>query len=148
VAFHRILCPIDFSPGADEALRLAAGLARDANASLVLLHVQELPTWAFAGHLAPEVIAQLVEVEETELAKWKRRAAELGAREVATRYLTGAAWDQIVAAARDDREIDLVVMGTRGRTGLSRALLGSVAERVVRHAPCPVMVVRSRAGGS
>jgi universal stress protein A len=85
--------------------------------------------------------------EEVELAEWKAHAKELGANEVATRVLTGAPWDQIVAAARDDSAIDLIVMGTHGRTGLKHALLGSVAEKTVRHAPCPVLVVRSRTEG-
>jgi nucleotide-binding universal stress UspA family protein len=53
-------------------------------------------------------------------------------------------WDEIVGIAREDRAIDLIVLGTHGRTGIRRALIGSVAERVVRHAPCTVMVVGSR----
>jgi nucleotide-binding universal stress UspA family protein len=59
----------------------------------------------------------------------------------AGRYLTGMPWDQMTTLARDDRTSDLVVMGTHGRTGLAYALLGSVDEKVVRDAPCPVHVV-------
>jgi nucleotide-binding universal stress UspA family protein len=68
----------------------------------------------------------------------------MGVREVQARSETGAAWDRIVAIADADPAIGLIVMGTRGRTGLPRALLGSVAEKVVRHAPCSVLVARER----
>lgn len=146
MGFHKIMCPVDFSPGSREALVAAAELARDANAALVLAHVWEPSQWAIGGEfqLAPQVIQEMVDSEEAELAKWKAHAKELGVKEVATRFLTGAPWDQIVSAARDDRAIDLIVMGTHGRTGLKHVLLGSVAEKTVRHAPCPVLVVRSR----
>jgi nucleotide-binding universal stress UspA family protein len=90
------------------------------------------------------VIQQLADTEETELAKCKTYAKELGAADVATLFLSGTAWDEIVSAAHKDPTIDLIVMGTHGRTGLKHALLGSVAEKTVRHAPCPVLVVRKR----
>ena len=144
--FHKIMCPVDFSPGSRLALVAAAELARDANASLVLAHVWEPSQWAVGSELtlSPDAIQSMVDFEEAELAKWKTHARELGVKEIATRFLTGAAWDQIVSAARDDRAIDLIVMGTHGRTGLKHVLLGSVAEKTVRHAPCPVLVVRAR----
>lgn len=145
MSFHKILCPIDFSPGAREAMRVAVELARDAGASLVLAHVWDRQPWLYNGPdyaIAPGVIQEAVDTAEAELARWKISARELGAKEVATRFLIGAPWDQIVSAARDDRAIDLIVMGTHGRTGLTHVLLGSVAEKVVRHAPCAVLVVR------
>lgn len=60
-------------------------------------------------------------------------------KKIAIKFLEGAPWDQIISTAREDPAIDLIVMGTHGRTGVKRALIGSVAERVVRHAPCAVM---------
>jgi nucleotide-binding universal stress UspA family protein len=143
--FRKILCPVDFSAGSRVALIAAAELARDGNASLVLAHVSETSSWqVMTGfQLVPEVIHQVADSEEAKLAEWKAHARELGVKEVATRLLAGAAWDQIVTAARDDRSIDLIVMGTHGRSGLKHALVGSVAEKTVRHAPCPVLVVRS-----
>ena len=149
MSFHKIMVPVDFSPGSRDALRVAASLALEAQAQLVLAHVWQPSQWAIGGEfqLAPEVIQDLVDSEQAELAKWKTEAKELGVKEVATRFLTGAAWDQIVDAATDDRSIDLIVMGTHGRTGIKHVLLGSVAEKVVRHAPCPVLVVRVRDGG-
>ena len=149
MSFHKILCPIDFSPGAREAMRVAVELAREAGASLVLAHVWDRQPWLNNGpdyNVAPGVLQDVIDSAEAELASWKISARELGAKEVATRFLTGAPWDQIVSAARDDRAIDLIVMGTHGRTGLSHVLLGSVAEKVVRHAPCAVLVVRPGVG--
>jgi nucleotide-binding universal stress UspA family protein len=81
---------------------------------------------------------------KAQLQGWKHDAIQQGVRDVDTMLTEGSAWDRLCAIARDDRSIELVVVGTHGRTGVSRALIGSVAERVVRHAPCSVMVVRSR----
>jgi universal stress protein A len=148
MAFTKILCPVDFSPASRAALQVAAQLARESSASLVLAHVFEPSRWVVAGEiqLAPEVIQGMLEAEEAELASWKTTAMRRGAREVTTRFLTGVAWDQIVGLTRDDPAIDLVVMGTHGRTGLQHVLVGSVAEKVVRHAPCTAMIVRARNG--
>jgi universal stress protein A len=148
MAFHNILCPIDFSPGAREALRVACELARGHKALLVLAHVYNPAQWAVGSEFqfAPSAIQQAVDAEEAELAIWKVHAKELGAPEVGTLFLTGSPWDRITRAAQDDPTIDLIVMGTHGRTGLKHVLLGSVAERTVRHAPCAVLVVRPREG--
>jgi nucleotide-binding universal stress UspA family protein len=142
--FTKILCPVDFSSISREALRVAAELVRDSSASLVLAHVSESPPWSMRGDISapPEVVQGMLDSEQAELARWHVLTKELGVREVAVRFLTGVPWDQIVAVARSDRSIDLVVMGTHGRTGLAHVLLGSVAEKVVRHAPCAVLVVR------
>jgi len=146
MGFHKILCPIDFSPCAREAMKHAAGLARESNATLILAHVWEPSVWAVGGDLSPEVVGEMVATEQQQLNEWRRDARALGAPEVGIAFLTGAPWDQITGYVRSDSAIDLVVMGTRGRTGIKHALLGSVAERVVRHAPCSVFVVRSRGG--
>jgi len=143
MVFHRILCPIDFSSGSREALRVAAELARGSDAALVVVHVWQPTQWAAAEvQLAPGVLQDLLDSEHAELARWRAQATELRGGEVDVKFLTGAPWDQIVGVARADRAIDLIVMGTHGRTGLRHVLLGSVAERVVRHAPCAVLVVR------
>lgn len=144
MVFTRIMCAVDFSAGARKALRVAAALARESSTPLVLAHVWHPAEWAVAGEppLSPSAIEGMVEAEQTQLTRWMALARELGAREVSTRFLTGLPWDQIVTLARHDRTIDLIVMGTHGRTGLSHVLLGSVAEEVARHAPCAVMVVR------
>lgn len=145
MAFHRIMCPVDFSAGSSEALRVAAELARERDAALVLVHVWSPAQMTMGeGYLAPTVIQDMVDGETAQLAKSKTEAQQLGVKEVATRLLTGVPWDEIVSAARSDSAVDLIVIGTHGRTGLAHVLLGSVAEKVVRHAPCPVLVVRRR----
>lgn len=147
MVFTKILCPVDFSSSSREALRLAAELARDSPALLVLAHVWEPPRWSTGEiPLAPSVTQDMVDAEEAELARWKAEAEKLGAKEIAVQLLSGVPWDEIVTLAKTDPAIDLVVMGTHGRTGIKHVLLGSVAEKVVRHAPCPVLVVRAREG--
>lgn len=147
MGFHKILCPIDFSAGSRIALTSAAELARASNAPLVLLYVSERSPWqAMTGfQLVPEVVERVAASEQTELAAWQTAAKELGVADVSSRLVTGTPWDRIVAMARDDRAIDLIVMGTHGRTGLEHALIGSVAEKTIRHAPCSVFVVRKPA---
>lgn len=83
---------------------------------------------------------------ENSLGEAAREATQLGAPHVSTRFLTGVPWDQIVKTLGDDARYDLVVMGTQGRTGLARVLLGSVTEKVIRHAPCSVLAVRGHDG--
>lgn len=78
------------------------------------------------------------------LEQWADQARRAGAPEVSSRFVEGVAWDRIVDAAKRDSSIDLIVMGTHGRTGLKAALIGSVAEKVVRHPPCRVLVTRER----
>jgi universal stress protein A len=142
MGFHKILCPVDFSAGSREALRVATSIAGESGAALVLAHVWQPP---MVGELqfAPRALDGMAESEQAELASWSGLAKELGASAVETRFLTGSPWDQIVHATRDDPEFDLVVMGTHGRTGITHMLMGSVAEKVVRHAPCNVLVVRA-----
>jgi nucleotide-binding universal stress UspA family protein len=145
MGFTKIVCPVDFSPGSRQALRAAAELSRDWSAAVTLVHVWEPPKWS-SGEvmLAPEVVQSTIDAEQAELEIWKTTAKQLGAREVDTRFLTGVAWDTLVELLKGDPAIDLVVMGTHGRTGLRHVLLGSVAEKLVRFAPCAVLVVRDR----
>ena len=142
MSFHKILCPTDFSDGSRQALRLAIDrLGPDSH--LVLLHVWEPPyVYGPDAGLPGAVVVETKALAEAELARWKGEAEQLGARGVSTVLAGGAPWHEIVEVARRDPSIDLIVMGTHGRTGLSHVLLGSVAEKVVRHASCPVLVAR------
>ena len=146
MTFKNILCAIDFSDPSREALRAAAELARTSQATLVLVHVWQAPLWTtdYGIQLPSDALLEARRAEETNLASWRAEAEQLGASAVTTRLARGVPWDEIIGAARDDKAIDLIVLGTHGRTGVRRALIGSVAERVVRHAPCTVMVVGSR----
>jgi nucleotide-binding universal stress UspA family protein len=146
-AFRRILVPCDFSPPSEAALATATRLARALGAALVLLHVTvEAPLYSegpFAGRRVRDVYR--------EAARWARRrldglcararAAGLDAR---AEVRAGVPHREIAGRARAARA-DLVVIGTRGRGGVERSLLGSVADRVVRTAPCPVLTVRGPA---
>jgi nucleotide-binding universal stress UspA family protein len=145
MAFRKILVPTDFSDPAREALRVAIDLARESKGSLTLVHAWDVSAFAFVGDglILSSLYADIPAAAEQQLAEWKRDAEKLGAVDIATRLANGPAWDKIVEAAKRE-SAELIVMGTHGRTGLKHALIGSVAERVVRHAPCPVLVVRPR----
>ncbi len=136
---RRLLCPIDFSDASEGALRYALDLAGKLGSELHLVHAFQLSAYA-----APD----------SDLAKGFRHDLErdldalihrhAGRGVVLHRHLRmGVPYVEIVAAARD-LEIDLIVMGTTGKTGLEHFLLGSVAERIVRSAECPVLTVRHR----
>jgi nucleotide-binding universal stress UspA family protein len=143
---RRILCGLDFSDSSRAVLRIAAQLARERAAVLIVAHVTEYPMWAREPYtqLPNEIMQDLLAGEKRTLEQWKRDAEQLGVPEVVTKHATGTAWSELVAIAEADPAIELVVVATHGRTGLQRALIGSVAERVVRHAPCNVLVVRSQ----
>ena len=140
--WKKILCPVDFSEGSRRCLAQAVKLAVEADAGLVLAHVWNAPFSSEAIGLPSSMVADLLAASERTLGEWKREAEALGAPRVTTVFLKGAPWHQLVAYTKDDPAIDLIVIGTHGRTGISHALVGSVAEKVVRHAHCPVLVVR------
>lgn len=139
---RRIIVPIDFSVISENALGHAVSLAKAWNAELLLLHVFEPP----ALDLPEGLITGLADANERVL----RSAEDALASAVAMRsdegvpmetlVKQGVPWRVIVETA-GEREGTLVVMSTHGRTGLARALMGSVAEKVVRMAPCPVLTV-------
>lgn len=146
MSFRKVLCPIDFSPGSQHAMRVAARIAVAHRAELALANVWYLPVASYAGETAVPSDATEIMVQDSEhgLAQARVEAETLGAPRVSARLLTGVPWQELVDAARGDDAFDLVVMGTHGRSGLARIVLGSVTEQVVRHAPCPVLTVRDR----
>lgn len=140
-----ILVPVDFSTPSTNALDYAAALAGKLGATVHLVHAVGLPlagmpeagiAWLTAG------MAQLVASAEHEVAELARARAAI-ATFGAPRVVTGDPRDAILAAA-EALHADLVVMGTHGRRGIARAVLGSTAEAIVRTAPCPVLTVRAR----
>lgn len=129
-----ILHPTDFSPRAEQAYRVARSLARSYKARLVVLHVLSAPPFLPHGER-----------------EWPSAPAGTGRHEAwarlrglsrTCRLRQGRPASEILTVARGV-SCELIVMGTHGRTGLSRAFLGSVAEDVLRQAPCPVLIVRS-----
>jgi nucleotide-binding universal stress UspA family protein len=139
----RLVCPTDFSERAAPAERQAVGLAKALGAELVLVHVgTEAPLWR-EGLYTPSVRAVFEAQHKWAANTLAERVAALAADGVAARAVVrvGVPWDEIVRLAAEEHA-EMIVMGTQGRTGLDRLLLGSVAERVIRRAPCPVLTVR------
>ena len=139
-----ILVPTDLSEGAEEALDYACELATKFGATIHLLNVIGVPALGvpeLGVALTSGVIDSIVHDNEqalAALAKKKCALAHIGQ----TLLKTGDARDVINQTAKE-LDVDLIVMGTHGRRGVSRALLGSVTETVVRTAPCPVLTVRA-----
>jgi nucleotide-binding universal stress UspA family protein len=142
--WKKICCGTDFSESSRLAMLRGAELARRLEGELELVHVH-MPPPAVGEVLAvqgDEVGTELVELEKT-MAMWRGEAERLAGRPVRSTVLPGDAASEIVRFARE-RGSDLIVLGTHGRKGLKRLVLGSVAERVMREAPCAVLVVRRR----
>lgn len=144
---RRILHPTDFSPASSAAFRHAVALAKENRAELLLVHVV-LPPSPFVGdgYVSPKTYQDLEAAArrgaQGQLAKLLARARK-GTGRVRALLLEGVPYEQIRRAARSKRA-DLIVMGTHGRTGLSRFFMGSVAERVIPLAPCPVLTIRGK----
>ncbi len=140
----KVLCPVDFSAGSQRAMQVAVRLAGELDAELVLVHAWYVPASVFPSEepLLPRLLQSVSDEAARGLDDAVREATALGARRVTWKLLHGVPWRAIVDALDDDPAFDLAVIGTHGRTGLSRFLLGSVAEKVVRHAPCSVLAVR------
>jgi nucleotide-binding universal stress UspA family protein len=137
--FKTILFATDFSPPSNVAFEVAGALARDYKARMIALHVIE-PAMAgyteFAAHIGPE--------ENMEEAMVKLHALKAPSSRVTLEYrLLEGDPAAVIAKTATETGADLIVMSTHGRTGLTRLVMGSVAEEVLRHAPCPVLTVRA-----
>jgi len=135
-ALTKILVPIDFSVQSERAFDMACSLARDSGGQLIVLHVVPLPAVmygpppeSYLGHVREQL--ELVQAKDPRIV-------------VQHHLVEGDAARAILQEARE-MNCDAIVMGTHGRSGLNRLLLGSVAEEVVRKAPCAVVVVKSAA---
>ncbi len=139
---RHILVPHDFSETAQMALAYAVELGLKLGARITILHAYELPSYGYAEALAltADIVEDIQRTSEEGLESVANKARRPGL-EVDKVLRQGPAWSEIDRAATA-LNVDLIVMGTHGRQGISRALLGSVAEKVVRTAPCPVLTVR------
>ena len=145
VQFKRILCPVDFSEHSQAALAQAAEVARKFGAELTLLHVVEPILYPVAYGLPPVSPVDYESVARDSATKaLERLAAGLPGLKPLTRVDAGAASQRISELAKTEG-FDLIVLATHGYTGLKHVLLGSTAERVVRLAPCAVLVVKAAA---
>ena len=141
----RILVPIDFLPHSAEAVRRALDIARRFSAEVVLLHVYQPAEYPMS---AGDVVYDERQLEratrqiQARLDAARREVDPIGRRRVSARVLQGTPERAIVEAASSE-PFDLIVMGTRGRTGVDRFVSGSIAEQVMRHAPCAVLTVKT-----
>lgn len=133
-----ILHPTDFSEQSEFAFRLACALARDYNARLILLHVLPPPMVIYAGGPVPAETWPSIDETKEKLHQLEGQAHRV---RVESQVMEGDPVDMILRAAEETHS-DVIVMGTHGRTALTRLLLGSVAESVLRRAPCPVLTAK------
>ena len=145
IRMNNILVPTDFSDYSSLALEYGLSFARDYKARLILLHVIEDPFYPSNGATFGFNVEEFFRRMEEEASK---RMLELVPsdieKEVEVERVTirGTPFLEIIRAARE-KQVDMIVLATHGRTGLAHVLMGSVTEKVVRKAPCPVLVVRS-----
>ncbi len=142
---QQILVPTDFSDYSKKALKYAVSVAEQLGAKITLLHVVESMenSYPYAGYpfvVEPDEIMPAAEAAANQLCKEEKINPEL-IRE--TLVKEGISYQEIVETAKA-LKTDLIIIATQGRTGLAHVLLGSTTERVVRHAPCPVLVVREK----
>jgi len=143
---RRILVPLDFSPPSKRAMRFAREWADFFSAEVRLVHVIEPTTMVGEfGEAPPGTIQRSIPAKAKAALRELAGAEFPGSLKVSVGVRRGVVSDQIAAAARDFRA-DLIIIATHGRTGLKHVLLGSTAEAVARHAPCPVLILRRRAG--
>jgi nucleotide-binding universal stress UspA family protein len=142
--FHigKILVPIDFSEHSQKALRYALAFAAQFDAEVALVHIVEQMVYP-GDWMYPPLAASDFAAEKREQMIERLRALDAGSG-VRTHHVVrlGRAWQEVIEIAREQKS-DLIILATHGYTGLKHVLLGSVAEKIVRHAPCPVLSVRA-----
>ena len=138
MTIQHILVPLDFSSDAEQALDYALELAQQFQARLTLMHVIYIPVTTEVNLSA--YFADLESGALQGMESYQKRVEEAG-RPVEMVIVRGTPFREIIETAKT-KQVDLIVMGTHGRTGMQHLFIGSVAERVVRLAPCPVLVTR------
>lgn len=149
VQFKKILCPFDFSENAQEALQYAIHLMlKDEDATLYLTHVVDSRVYDYGGPIyGQEPSVSMIVLDQSTREQLEKKlldhVPEGIQNRVETIILLGVPFLEIIITAKD-KNVDLIVIGTHGRTGIAHMLIGSVAEKVVRKAPCPVLSVKSK----
>ncbi len=150
LTWNKIIYPTDFSSAAEAAFDTAQRLARDSDSLLLIVHVVEPVVAATPGTVAPPVTlggTDLSDIQQQAIDEAREELQKVVPNDPAIRFehrlIEGLASDGILNLV-DEEQADLIIMGTHGRTGLKRLLMGSVAEKIVRHASCPVLTL----GGS
>jgi nucleotide-binding universal stress UspA family protein len=144
MTFKNLLVPTDFGDAATRALDVALDLAPSAESRITLLHVSWVPPLAYAGVESGGIhwpTDQVADAARRKLeAAFSLAKAKAGNSKIETLLASGTPWEEILRVAKA-RDCDLIVLGTHGRRGFSHALLGSIAEKVVRLSPTPVLAV-------
>jgi nucleotide-binding universal stress UspA family protein len=145
IPFKKILVPVDFGPASNEALQAAIELAKRDGAELELVHVWEIPAYTYATlEYAPtDLMGPVHDAAQAQLDETLARVKKELPRTVGT-LRQGAPWQEVLSVI-ESRKPDLVLMGTHGRKGVRRMLLGSVAEKIVRASPVPVLTMHGAA---
>jgi nucleotide-binding universal stress UspA family protein len=141
IEIQKILVPTDFSEYSQHALKYAVALAQSFKAKLYVVHILEhavvgAPTETFQAEIR-------VEAEKSEREQLNQLTQELGVKQIDAEpvFGSGIAHTEIVKTAKE-LDVDLITLATHGRTGLSHLVFGSTAEKIIRLAPCPVLVVK------
>jgi universal stress protein A len=146
--FKKILVPVDFSPSSKLALEYALSLAERFDGSVHVLHAWEVPAYlrpdltVWSGEVSATLADHAHAEAERGMLQFLADAKVVGRRNVTSQIASGAPYVTILSLAEEGK-FDLIAMGTHGRTGLSHLVLGSVAEKIVRHSKCPVLTVRA-----
>ena len=146
IQLNRVLIPTDFSDFSSPALKYGCAIAARFDAEVHLLHVVPDPAMLVpeAAAFSADAMVEQTELLKTEATKSLQNMPSDGwsdSKPVVREVRVGAAFIEIIDYARE-HEIDLIVIGTHGRSGLMHVLMGSVAERIVRKSPCPVLTVK------
>ncbi len=142
IHIQKILCPIDFSPPSRNALRYANEFAKAMNAKITVMHViqpQPIAADVNVPYIPPEV--EMEQAAKDDMAHLVREIVSEGVL-VEQVLAFGLPSDCVIAQAKKENA-DVIILGTHGRSGISRLLMGSTAESVIRHAACPVLVVKA-----
>jgi universal stress protein A len=146
IQFRKILVPTDFSPASRQAVPYGCELAKQHGAELILCHVLEIPHYPTLFEGTALVVPPIDESLRTQLGEQLRKLAEETAQDHAVPCRAvmrdGPPTQQLLDCAAEEGA-DLIVIATHGYTGLKHMLLGSTAEQIVRHAPCPVLTIRA-----
>ncbi len=144
--FEKFLVPVDFSDHSREALDVAIGLAEAFGGEIHLLHCYPINPVGISpyGIVIPEGFdRELRDAAGRQLAEWSKRVEAKGV--ACHQTLSSMFPSEVIAKTAEEIGAELIVMGTRGLSGIKHVMLGSVAERTIRIAPCPVLTVKSRA---
>lgn len=142
--FTHILVPTDFGSASGEAVKLAIALASKLGTKLTLLHTWEIPAYPYMDYVASTVdLTAAIEKAATNALAEQLASVRKQVPDASSALQVGQPWQQVIDAV-GQLGVDLVIMGTHGRRGLSHLVLGSVAEKVVRLCPVPVLTVRGK----